>query len=248
MNNIYSMWKWLYQFASPKLFYSKTSSCLIWLQFVAPILFIVGVVWGLFIAPADYQQGDAFRIIYIHVPAAFLSMSLYASMGVAAISLLVWRVKLAGIILLASAQTGAVMTLLALITGSIWGKPMWGAWWVWDARLTSELILLMLYAAILAVHYAFVNKDKADRVVGILTLVGLLDLPIIHYSVYWWNTLHQGATISAFAKPKIAASMAMPLFVMLFAFLSYAVYVILLRTRTEILVRESNQRWVQEVV
>lgn len=248
MVDIYSMWKWLYQFASPKMFYYKTSNFLKALYFLCPILFFIGLLWGVFIAPADYQQGDAFRIIYIHVPAAFLSMSLYAGMGLAAVALLVWRVKIAGILLLAMAQTGLVMAVIALVTGSIWGKPMWGAWWVWDARLTSELILLMLYVAILATHYAFSSKSKADKVVSILTLVGLLDLPIIHYSVYWWNTLHQGATISAFAKPKIAASMAAPLYIMLIAFLSYACLIILLKTRSEILVRESNQNWIQKIL
>ncbi len=242
------MWKFLYQFSSPKLFYSKTSSWIRFLFIVCAFLFSIGVVWGLFLAPADYQQGDAFRIIYIHVPCAFLSMSLYVLMGFLAISLLVWRVKLAGILLKSTAQTGALMTFLALVTGSIWGKPMWGAWWIWDARLTSELVLLMMYCAILAVHYAFDSKDKADKVVAILTLVGLIDLPIIHYSVYWWNTLHQGATLSAFAKPKIDASMAEPLYVMLFAFLFYALLVILVKSRSEILVREVNHRWVRDIL
>ena len=241
------MWKWLYQFASPKLFYIKTSSWIKGLQFLCPVLFLLGFFWGVFFAPADYQQGDAFRIIYIHVPAAFFSMGLYVGMGVAAFVLLVWRVKIAGVMLLAMAQTGSVMVVIALVTGSIWGKPMWGAWWVWDARLTSELILFLLYVAILATHHAFVSKGKADKVVAILTLVGLLDLPIIHYSVYWWNTLHQGATLSVFAKPKIATSMAMPLYVMLAAFLSYVIWIVLLKTRSKILHRKSNQKWVQEL-
>ncbi len=175
-------------------------------------------------------------------------MSLYAIMGLMAISLLVWRVKIAGVLLKSIAESGALLTLLALITGSIWGKPMWGTWWIWDARLTSELILLMMYCAILAVHYAFDSKEKADKVVAILTLVGLVDLPIIHYSVYWWNTLHQGATLSAFAKPKIALSMAEPLYLLLLAFLSYVLLVILVKARTEILIREVNQKWVREVL
>lgn len=242
------MWNYFYQFASPKLFYNKTSSWISYLLTTTLILLLLGGCWGLFIAPADYQQGDAFRIIYIHVPCAFLSMSLYAIMGSMAITLLVWRVKLAGIFLKSIAQTGALMTFLALITGSIWGKPMWGTWWIWDARLTSELILLMMYFAILAVHYTFDNKDKGDKVIAILTLVGLLDLPIIHYSVYWWNTLHQGATISAFSKPKIASTMAMPLYIMLLAFLAYAILAILIKVRTEILVRETRQKWVQETI
>lgn len=242
------MWNLVYQFASPKLFYIKTRISIKYLGFLSGFLFLLGLVWGLFFAPADYQQGDAFRIIYIHVPCAFLSMSLYAGMGLMAISLLVWRVKLAGVMLKSIAQTGALLTLLALITGSIWGKPMWGTWWIWDARLTSELILFMLYSAILAVHYAFDIKEKADKVVAILTLVGLIDLPIIHYSVYWWNTLHQGATLSVFSKPKIDASMAGPLYVMIFAFFCYAILTILIKARSEILVREINQKWVREIL
>lgn len=242
------MWKLVSQFASLKLFYIKTGCYLKHILFLSVLLFLVGITWGLYFAPADYQQGDAFRIIYIHVPCAFLSMSLYALMGATAISLLVWRVKIAGVLLKSIAEIGALLTLLALITGSIWGKPMWGTWWIWDARLTSELILLMMYCAILAIHYAFDIKDKADKVVAILTLVGLVDLPIIHYSVYWWNTLHQGATLTAFAKPKIASSMAMPLYIMIIAFFCYAILVILINVRTEILIREARQKWVREVL
>jgi heme exporter protein C len=242
------MWKLVYQFASLKLFYIKTQTLIKYLPLLSGFLFFIGLMWGLFFAPADYQQGDAFRIIYIHVPCAFLSISLYSSMCLMAISLLVWRVKIAGIMLKSTAQTGALLTFLALITGSIWGKPMWGTWWIWDARLTSELILFMLYCATMAVHYGFNSKEKADRVVAILTLVGVVDLPIIHYSVYWWNTLHQGSTLSFFAKPKIDASMAGPLYVMILAFLSYVILTILIKARAEILVREVNQKWVREIL
>lgn len=242
------MWNFVYQLASSKLFYLKTNGVDKYLSFFCGILFLFGIVWGLYFTPADYQQGDAFRIIYIHVPCAFLSMSLYALMGLMAISLLVWRVKIAGILLQSIAETGALLTLLALITGSIWGKPMWGTWWIWDARLTSELILLMMYCAILAIHQSFDSREKADKIVAILTLVGLVDLPIIHYSVYWWNTLHQGSTISVFAKPKIAMNMAYPLYIMIFAFLCYATKTILIKTRSEILRREINQKWVREII
>lgn len=207
-----------------------------------------GLVWGLFFAPPDYQQGDAFRIIYIHVPAAFLSMSLYAWMAFLAVLLLVWRIKLAGLMLSVVAQLGAVMAFLALATGSIWGKPMWGAWWVWDARLTSELILLLLYIAILAIRSAFSDSERGDRVIAILTLVGLVDLPIIHYSVYWWNTLHQGSTLSVFAKPKIAAPMLYPLLLSLLGFTLYALWIILHKARNELLLRERRQQWVRELV
>lgn len=242
------MWNVLYQLASPKRFYELTRHFIPWLLLGTLVVLVVGVFWGLFVAPADYQQGDAFRIIYVHVPCAFLSMGLYAYMGFLAILLLIWRIKLAGIMLHVCAQTGACMTLIALVTGSIWGKPMWGTWWVWDARLTSELILLFLYGAILAVGHAYQNKDQSDKIVAILTLVGLVDLPIIHYSVYWWNTLHQGSTISVFEKPKIAPSMIYPLLWMIAGFSLYCLLTIILKARNEVLLRERRQSWVREIL
>jgi len=248
MNELFSMWKILYQLASPKRFYELTACWMPWLALSSLFLLLIGVIWGLVFAPPDYQQGDAFRIIYVHVPCAFLSMGLYAWMGFLALLCLVWRIKLAGVVLTACAQTGACMTCLALMTGSIWGKPMWGTWWVWDARLTSELILLFLYGAILAVGHAYQNKDQGDRMMAILTLVGLVDLPIIHYSVYWWNTLHQGTTLSVFAKPKMAASMVYPLLVTIIGFSLYCLLLVCLKARNEVLLRERRQRWVSEVV
>lgn len=242
------MWKLLYQLASPKAFYTLANRLISWLAISAGILLFAGLLWGLVFAPPDYQQGDAFRIIYVHVPCAFLSMSLYAAMGFLALLLLVWRIKLAGMMLSIVAHTGACMAFLALVTGSIWGKPMWGTWWVWDARLTSELILLFLYAAILATANAYQNKEQGDKMVAILTLVGLVDLPIIHYSVYWWNTLHQGSTLSVFSKPKIEASMLYPLLLTIIGFSLYCAVVILLRARNEVLLRERRQTWVKSLV
>jgi heme exporter protein C len=181
----------------------------------------------------------------VHVPSAFLSMALYAWMSFLALLLLVWRIKIAGLLIQIVAQLGASMAFLALITGSIWGKPMWGAWWVWDARLTSELILLLLYVAILMTYQAIKNKEDADKIIAILSLVGLIDLPIIHYSVYWWNTLHQGATLSAFAKPKIDPSMLYPLLFSLVGFGLFVLWIILAKGRHELLWREKRQTWVQ---
>ena len=241
------MWKILYQLASPKSFYNASGRCTPWLALSAFLLITIGIIWGLAFAPPDYQQGDAFRIIYVHVPTAFLSMALYAWMGFLAILLLVWRIKLAGIVLGVCAKVGASMAFLALITGSIWGKPMWGTWWIWDARLTSELILLFLYGAILATGQAYQNKDQGDKVVAILALVGLVDLPIIHYSVYWWNTLHQGATVSLLAKPNIAPSMFYPLLFTLVGFALYCLFVIFQKTRNELLWRERRQSWVKDM-
>lgn len=242
------MWKLLYHIASPKRFYDITSRWHRWLGITAALMLVIGMVWGLVFAPPDYQQGDAFRLIYIHVPCAMWSMSIYMGMGFLALSLLVWRVKLAGILLLSAAHIGAWLTLLALVTGSLWGKPMWGTWWIWDARLTSELILLFLYLGILAVRYAYTNQAQADRMAAILTLVGVVDLPIIHYSVYWWSTLHQGATLSLFAKPKIHADMAYPLWIMLVGFGLYSAWLIFYKTRNELLWREHQQSWVKSLV
>lgn len=242
------MWKLLYQLASPRTFYELSSRWIPWVAAFALITLLMGLGWGLFVAPPDYQQGDAFRIIYIHVPSAFLSMALYAWMGFFALLLLVWRIKLAGLLLKVAAPLGASMAFLALVTGSLWGKPMWGTWWIWDARLTSELILLFLYGAIMATSHAYQNKEQGDKMVAILTLVGLVDLPIIHYSVYWWNTLHQGATLTLLSKPKIAVSMLYPLLLTIVGFSLYCVWVILLRARNELLARERRQHWVKEIV
>lgn len=242
---MFPMWKFLYQLASPKIFYNLSGRLIPWLASGASLTLIIGVIWGLVFAPPDYQQGEAYRIIYVHVPSAFLSMALYAWMGFLAVLLLVWRIKIAGLLISLVAQVGICMAFLALITGSIWGKPMWGAWWVWDARLTSELILLLLYAAILMTHQAVKNKEDGDKIIAILTLVGLIDLPIIHYSVYWWNTLHQGATLSAFAKPKIAGSMLYPLLLTLVGFFLYCLWIILEKARNEVLIRERRQSWVR---
>lgn len=242
------MWKFLYQLSSPRSFFRLTQSWLSGLGWSALLFLMIGFIWGLFFAPPDYQQGDAFRIIYIHVPTAFLSMALYASMAFCALLLLVWQIKIAGMMLKIIAEKGAYMAFLALITGSIWGKPMWGAWWVWDARLTSELILLLLYAAILATANAFSNREQGDKMIAILTLVGVVDLPIIHYSVYWWNTLHQGATLSVFAKPKIALVMLYPLLLSLIGFGLYCLWAILHQAGNELLLRERKQKWVRQSV
>lgn len=240
------MWKLLYQLASPKSFFYLIGRCLPGVSYVAFFILLSGLVWGLFFAPPDYQQGEAYRIIYVHVPAAFLSMMLYAWMGFLSLLLLIWRIKMAGVLLRFIAQMGASMAFLALITGSIWGKPMWGTWWVWDARLTSELVLLFLYAAILATHQVLKKPEDADKLAAILTLVGIVDLPIIHYSVYWWNTLHQGSTLSVFEKPKMDVSMLYPLLLTLTGFTLYCLAVILQKARMEVLLREKKQSWVKE--
>lgn len=242
------MWKVLYQLASPKSFYKLSEHWITYNFRISIFLLILGFIWALVFSPPDYQQGDMVRLIYLHVPAAFLSMAIYFFMSFCSLLLLVWRIKIAGIFLKKAAIAGSLMTFLALLTGSIWGKPMWGTWWIWDARLTSELILFFLYLSILALSYTYDGYAQSDKIIAILTLVGLIDLPIIHYSVYWWNTLHQGATLSLFAKPKIHISMLYPLLIILLGFGFYTLAIILKLVRYELLWRERKQNWVKKII
>lgn len=242
------MWSYLYALASPKRFYTIAMRLNPFLGMAALCAILCGCIWGLFLAPADYQQGDAFRIIYLHVPFAFLSMGLYAAMSFQAVLLLIWRIKIAGLMMLSLANVGLLCTAIALVTGIIWGKPMWGTWWIWDARLTSELILFCLYAAILATRASLSDTSESDRVVAILVLVGALDLPIIHYSVYWWNTLHQGQTLTVLAAPKIATSMLYPLLLNVFGFGCWAAWSALRYTQNRVVEREKKQAWVREFI
>ena len=212
------------------------------------ILIIGGLYGGLILAPTDYQQGESYRIIFVHVPAAWMSMFIYMVMAACGVIILVWRMKLAEIVLSCSAPIGASFTFLALVTGSLWGKPMWGTYWVWDARLTAELILLFLYLGIMGLYGAIDDKRVAGRAVAILAIVGMVNIPIIHYSVEWWNSLHQGPTVTKFDKPSIVWSMLWPLLVMALAFKVYFVISLFQRVRAEILHRERNTRWVEELV
>lgn len=223
------MWSLISHLTAPKKFLRLATRVLPWLQCLCILLLMYGVLGGLLLAPADAQQGDAFRIIYVHVPCAFLSLFVYTVMAGAAVSALVWRLKLAYLVIKHSAALGANFTLLALITGSLWGKPMWGTWWLWDARLTSELILLFLYLGILLFQAAAQQKSSAERAGAILVLIGFVDIPIIHYSVNWWQTLHQGATLTLLTPSHIDSSMSQPLYAMIAAFLTY--YTLVLFTR-----------------
>ena len=209
---------------------------------------LTGLYLGLVKAPPDYEQGDSYRIIFIHVPAAWMSMLVYVIMAVCSLVFLVWKMKLADVIARASAPIGASFTFVALITGSIWGKPMWGTWWVWDARLTSELLLLFLYLGYIALRNAFENPTVAGRAASVLALVGVVNIPIIHYSVEWWNTLHQPATISKFDKPSMHISMLVPLLIMVLSFQLLYAYNLMTRIRTGILEREKGSRWVGELL
>jgi heme exporter protein C len=242
------MWKWLHPYANPEVTYHFTGKLLPWCARFAAILLTVGIVWALLFVPADYQQGDSFRIFYLHVPAASLSMGIYLGMAIAALCSLVWQLKLADASAAAMAPVGAVFTVIALLTGSAWGKPMWGTWWIWDARLTSELILLFLYLGVIALHNAFEDKNLAGKAAGILALVGVINLPIIKYSVEWWNTLHQGATVSKMGKPAMTMEMFWPFLVCFLGFACLVATIICIRFRTEILNRNSMRPWVRELI
>jgi heme exporter protein C len=234
------------QFLSLQAFYKTSSLLLPWLITAFLLFFSYGLIAGLFFAPADYQQGDGFRIIYVHVPSAFAAMAVYFVMAVSAVLTLSMRIKIAAMCMSASAKIGASFTFLALVTGSIWGKPMWGTWWIWDARLTSVLILLFLYLGFIALQSVITDAKQRDRAGAIIAIVGVINLPIIHYSVIWWNTLHQGPTISKFAKPSIAPSMLHPLLAMIAAFLLFYAIILLLRIRNQILLREMKSQWLKK--
>jgi heme exporter protein C len=242
------MFDFLNKYASLMHFYRLSRRLSQWLAPLTAVLMCAGVVGGLWFAPTDYQQGDSFRIIYIHVPSAWMSLFVYMSMAGAAVSILVWRVKVAEIALRCSAPLGASFTFLALVTGSIWGKPMWGTWWVWDARLTSELILLFLYLGIMALQNAIEDRRVAARAAAVLTLIGVVNIPIIHYSVEWWSTLHQGPTVSKFDRPSIHLHMLIPLLLMSVGFTTFYISALMVRMRTEILRYDRKTNWVREIV
>ncbi len=235
------MWKTLHQLAKPERLYHFCGRLLPWLAILSAVLLVVGCVWGFGIAPADYQQGQSYRIMYLHVPAAMWSMGIYASMAIAAFIGLVWQIKSADLAVMAMSPVGAAYTFIALVTGSAWGKPMWGTWWIWDARLTSELVLLFLYVGAIALYSAFDDRRLAGRAAGILVLVGVVNLPIIHFSVEWWNTLHQGSTNM---QQSIDPSMRTPLRWTIFGFLALFITLTLMRLRNLLLLQESRRPWV----
>ena len=241
------MFLWFHKFGSPPHFYRIAGKWIPWLNWIFVLLLFAGLYGGLILAPPDYQQGDSYRIIFIHVPAAWMSLFIYVAMAVCGAVIIVWRMKLAEVVLISSAPIGASFTFLALVTGSLWGKPMWGTFWVWDARLTSELILLFLYLGVIGLHNAIEDRRTAARAVAILALVGVVNIPIIHYSVEWWHSLHQGPTVTKFDKPSIHWSMLLPLLLMALAFQVYYALALFHRCRAELLHRERNSKWVEEL-
>jgi heme exporter protein C len=237
----------LYKYASPSMFYPVAGKIIPWFAIPSAILFAAGLYWGFFIAPTDFQQGDAYRIIFIHVPAAWMGMFLYLVMAFYAGIGWAFNARLSYMMATAIAPTGALFTLISLVTGALWGKPTWGTYWVWDARMTSTLILLFLYIGFISLQAAIDDSRRADRAGAILALVGVINVPIIYYSVQWWNTLHQGATIRLLGKPTIAAPMLTAMLIMLGACWLYSVAVVLIRLRCIILEREQNVSRLAEV-
>ena len=243
------MWTFFHKLASPPHFYRLAARMIPWFAVSGLALIGYGTVAGLFFAPPDYQQGDAFRIIYVHVPAAYLSLMAYSTMAIAAGIGLIWRMKLAHAVAAAAAPIGAWFTFLALATGSIWGRPMWGTWWEWgDPRLTSELIMLFLYFGYMALRAAIDDVAKADKASAVLALVGAVNVPIIHFSVEWWSSLHQGPTLIREGGPAIETAMLYPLLANILGFTLFFGAVLLARVRTEVLERERRSRWVRQMV
>ena len=236
-----------HRFAAPSEFYRLAGSLIPWFACAAALLAAFGLYLGFFVAPTDFQQGDVYRIIFIHVPASWMAMFIYAVMAFWAGVGIAFNTRMSSMWACAMAPTGALMAFLALWTGALWGRPTWGAYWVWDARMTSTLILLFLYIGFMALHAAIDDPRRADRAAGVLALAGVVNLPIIYFSVQWWNTLHQGATISATRAPSMAATMLEAMVVMVFAFWMYSIAASLARARAILLEREKRSSWAQAV-
>jgi len=239
---------WFHKFGSPPTFYRLSRLLCPWLFAAACLIGAVGLYAGLVLAPADYQQSDAYRIIFIHVPCAWMSLFAYIFMAANAFIAVVWRIKISEILAMASAPVGAMFTAVTLLTGAIWGKPMWGTWWTWDARLTSELVLLFLYLGVIGLFSAIEDRRQAARAAGFLALIGIVNVPIVHFSVNWWNTLHQGSTVRLLGPSRIDASMLWPLLLMALATHIWFFASVLARSRSSVLEQESGKEWVREIV
>ncbi len=236
-----------FKYSSPAAFYPLAGRLIPWFFAAACALAIAGLYISFFVAPTDAQQGEAYRIIFIHVPAAWMSMFIYVVMAFWAGIGLAFNTRLSSMLASALAPTGALMTFIALWTGALWGKPMWGTWWVWDARLTSELILLFLYFGFMSLQAAIDDPRRADKAGAVIALVGVINVPIIYFSVKWWNTLHQGASVSLTRSPSMATTMLAGMLLMALALWMYSIAVVLMRLRCIILERERNSEWVKQL-
>jgi len=241
------VWSFIHKLGSPRWFYQMSTPWLPWLALITGVLLLTGSVWGLAFAPPDFRQGNSYRIIFIHVPAAFLALAGYYVMAFAGAVSLIWKIKVSDMVLRSCAGIGAAMTFIALITGAIWGKPTWGAWWVWDARLTSMLVLFFLYLGVIALYEAFDDRVAAAKACAVLSLVGTVNIPIIYKSVDWWYSLHQPATIKFTGAPSMHPDMWKPLLVMIVGFYCFYALAVMLALRAEILEREEKARWVQDL-
>jgi len=240
-------WTWFHRFGSAPYMYGFARRWAPWFGGAAALLMLIGLYGGLFLAPQDYQQKDAFRIVYVHAPSATLSLMIYTTMAIAAAVGLIWRMKVAHAAAAACAPIGAWFTVATLFTGSLWGKPMWGTYWAWDPRLTSELVLLFLYFGYMGLRAAIEDPQKADKASAVLAIVGIVNVPIIKYSVNWWTSLHQGHT-RYLADPDMDRSMLWPLLTLFVAFGLFFGAVLLIRLRAELLRRERNASWVREAL
>jgi heme exporter protein C len=235
-----------FKYASPASFYPLAGKLIPFFSAITAILLAVGLWISFFMAPTDFQQGEGYRIIFVHVPASWMSMFIYCVMAFWSALGFILNTRLSGMMTQALAPTGAMFAFLSLVTGSLWGKPMWGTWWVWDARLTSQLILFFLYLGFLALTSAIDDPRRRDKAGAILSLVGVVNIPIIYFSVIWWNTLHQGATVSMTKAPTMAHTMLMGMLIMALAFWGYTIAIVLKRVRCIILEREIASEWVKK--
>ncbi|MBK8524601.1 MAG: cytochrome c biogenesis protein CcsA [Betaproteobacteria bacterium] len=245
MNNRLINW---FKYASPQSFYPLAGKMIPWFAALAVVFGVAGLWLGMVVAPTDFQQGEGYRIIFIHVPASWMSMFIYLVMAFWAALGLAYNTRLSGMMAQALAPTGALMAFLSLWTGALWGKPMWGTWWVWDARLTSELILLFLYIGFIALQASIDDPRRADKAGAVLALVGVVNIPIIYFSVKWWNTLHQGSSVSLTKSPSMAMLMLWSMLLMALCFWMYSIAVALYRARSIMLERERGTEWVKEVL
>lgn len=240
--------KFIHQFASPKTYLFQVNRFYNYIFYTSISIYVLSITWGLLFVPEDFVQGNSFRIIYLHVPASFLSQSLYAAMAIASVTYLIWRVKLAAYLIIAIAPIGAMVTFIALTSGSIWGIPTWGTWWQWDARITSTLILFIMYLGLISLHGSFSNYEKADKLLSWLVIVGFVNIPIIKKSVDWWSTLHQSASITLTNKPSIDPSMLYPLIGSTIGFFGLIICLVIISSKVQIIKRESTKSWIKDYV
>lgn len=241
------MLRFFHQLGSPKHFYRIAGRWIPWLAAACTLLMLYGLYQGMVVAPTDYQQGDSYRILFIHVPSAWMSLFIYGLMAVYAFIALVWRIKICEQLAMACAPIGAGFTAITLLTGSLWGRPMWGTWWTWDPRLTSELVLLFLFLGVIGLNAAIEDRRAAARAAGFLALIGVVNVPIVHFSVEWWNTLHQGATIKLMGQSSIDSRMVLPLVLVAIGTKLWFLGSLLVRTQTAMLEMESGKDWVKQI-